>query len=105
VNLPDPKTITRTPFMAGNWKTNPTTLQQVHSLTAMLATMARNTARDKPDLDVEVAVFPPSVFLPVVKSMLADTKIQVRTLGYTGNPSSKSRPKSEIRTCNLGVSE
>ena len=64
--------------MAGNWKTNPTTLTEVHSLTALLATAAKNMKRDKPDLEVEMAVFPPAVFLPIVKSMLDDTTIQVR---------------------------
>jgi hypothetical protein len=45
---------TRTPFMAGNWKMNPTTLEECESLSALLRTTAENLKRDKPDLDVEV---------------------------------------------------
>jgi hypothetical protein len=44
--------------MAGNWKMNPTSLQDVESLSALLRTTAENLARDKPDLDVEVGRSP-----------------------------------------------
>jgi hypothetical protein len=48
--------------MAGNWKMNPTTLEECESLSALLRTTAENLKRDKPDLDVEVR---PSHRLPV----------------------------------------
>lgn len=51
---PIPEAQTRTAFMAGNWKMNPTTIREALALAALLATTARNLARDKPDLDVEV---------------------------------------------------
>eukprot|EP00958_Prasinococcus_capsulatus_P004326 scaffold401_cov399-Prasinococcus_capsulatus_cf.AAC.10 len=60
----------RTPFIAGNWKTNPTSAEEARSLAQLLASIGRNLRRDKPELDVEMAVFPPSLFLSIIAEEL-----------------------------------
>jgi len=63
----------RRPIIAGNWKCNPSTIQQAKSLLKEIASHASYFR----NCEQEVVIFPPMAYLGLALSILKDTGIQV----------------------------
>jgi triosephosphate isomerase len=70
----------RTPIIAGNWKLNPSTLQEATNLLKLIAANFihhRTATRDETTILPEVVIFPPFPYLTTAISLLEGTGIKV----------------------------
>jgi triosephosphate isomerase len=66
----------RRPIIAGNWKCNPSTVQEATALLTELADSYSQFSREE-QLEQEVVIFPPMAYLGLAISLLQNTGIQV----------------------------